>query len=389
MARNLRIAIVGGGIGGLTAAAALRARGFEIDVYERASTLSEVGAGIQIGPNGVRVLHAMGLKEQLDRFACSTPNFVSLTFDTARYRLTEPLSSTSIVKYGVPYLTMHRGDLYDALAQDIPARHIHPEMICTGAETRGAVAVARFTHGVEIEADVVIGADGVRSAVRESLFGKDAPRYTGQTCFRAMVPMEVVPARVGPDGVNMRVDNVGWIGPKGHVICYPIRAGKVLNLFCGFVNDAWAEESWTVPTSQEEMQKVFEGWSPILLDILKHSEAGFKWGLHDRDPMPQWTIGRATLLGDAAHPMMPTLAQGGCMAIEDGWSIARCIADNADDIPRALALYEEERRPRTSRVQLQARQQFLNNKMTPAPPPISREWIFSWDATTGRDYQAA
>lgn len=388
MTRKLRIAIVGGGIGGLTAAAALRARGYEIDVYERASALAEVGAGIQIGPNGVRVLHAMGFKPQLDAFACSTPKFVSLAFDTARYRLKESLSETSIARYGVPYLTMHRADLYGALVTDVPDANVHQEEACIGAETRGRIAVAKFASGKEIEADIVIGADGVRSAVRESLFGKDAPRYTGQTCFRAMVPMDVVPDAVGPDGVNMHVDNVGWIGPKGHVICYPIRAGKMLNLFCGYVNDAWTEESWTVPTSQDEMQQVFEGWSPILLEILSHSEAGFKWGLHDRDPMAQWTKGHVTLLGDAAHPMMPTLAQGGCMAIEDGWSIARCIDEHQDNPSAALMAYEAERRPRTSRVQLQARQQFLNNKMNPAPPPISREWIFSWDATTGRDHAA-
>lgn len=389
MARKPRIAIIGGGIGGLTAAAALIARGFEADVYERAPALSETGAGIQIGPNGVRVLYALGLKPQLDTFACSTPKFVSMAFDTARYRLEEPLSQTSVARYGVPYLTMHRADLYDALTQSVPPSNIHPEHACTGVEQHAGIATARFSNGRTIEADIIIGSDGVRSIIREQLFGKDTPRYTGQTCFRAMVSMDAVPERVGPDGVNMHVDNTGWIGPKGHVICYPIRAGKVLNIFAGFVNDAWTEESWTVPTSQDEMQQVFEGWSPILLDMLAQSEAGYKWGLHDRDPMPAWTKGHVTLLGDAAHPMMPTLAQGGCMAIEDGWSIARCIAENTGDIAQALAAYENERRPRTSRVQLQARQQFLNNKMVPAPPPISREWIFSWDATTGKDYQAA
>ncbi|MBM3608049.1 MAG: salicylate 1-monooxygenase, partial [Alphaproteobacteria bacterium] len=340
MARKPRIAIIGGGIGGLTAAAALIARGFEAQVFERAPALSEVGAGIQIGPNGVRVLYAMGLKPQLDAFACSTPKFVSMAFDTARYRLEEPLSQTSVARYGVPYLTMHRADLYDALAGSVPGSNIHAEHICSSAGQNGETAHARFANGREIEADVIIGADGVRSAVRENLFGRDTPRYTGQTCFRAMVPMDAVPVSAGPDGVNMRIDNVGWIGPKGHVICYPIRAGKVLNIFAGFVNDAWTEESWTVPTSQDEMQQVFDGWSPILRELLAQSEAGYKWGLHDRDPMDSWTQGRITLLGDAAHPMMPTLAQGGCMAIEDGWSIARCIADHGDDLPCALQVYE-------------------------------------------------
>ena len=389
MPRKPRIAIIGGGIGGLTAAAAFRARGYEIDVYERAGSLSEVGAGIQIGPNGVRVLYEMGFKPQLDQFAFTNPDFISVTFDTAVYRLTESLSSSSVEKYGVPYLTAHRADLYNLLAADVPDKNVHANASCTGVANHGDIAVARFEDGREIEADIIIGADGVRSVVREDLWGADEPRYSGQTCFRCMVPMDLVPDMVGPDNVSMRTHNVGWIGPKGHIICYPIRAGKVLNIFAGFVSDEWAEESWTVPASVEEMHQVYAGWHPAMLDLLAKSEAGFRWGLHDRDPMEQWTKGRITLLGDAAHPMMPTLAQGGCMAIEDGWSIARCIDDNRDDPAAALSAYEAERRPRTSQVQLQARAQFLNNKKVPAPPPMSREWIFSWDATRGRDFAPA
>lgn len=381
MRRKPKIAIIGGGIGGLTAAAALHARGLEANIYERADRLSEVGAGIQIGPNGVRVLYAMGYQQQLGEFAFSTPDFISVTHDTAEFRLKVPLSSSSIASYGVPYLTAHRADLYNLLASGVPAGNIHVNASCNHVENTGGQAVAHFTDGSTIEADIIIGADGVRSDVRECLFGKDTPRYTGQTCFRAMVPMEQVPESIGPAELNLHLNNAGWIGPNGHVICYPIRSGKVLNIFAGFVNDDWAEESWTIPTSVEEMQAVYAGWHPALLDLLAKSEAGFKWGLHDRDPMEQWTRGRITLLGDAAHPMMPTLAQGGCQALEDGWVLARCIAENVDDLPLALNTYEAERRPRTSRVQLQARQQFLNNKKVPAPPPLSRDWIFEWDGT--------
>jgi len=334
-------------------------------------------------------LYEMGFKPQLDTFAFVNPDFISITFDTARYRLTEPLSSTSVERYGVPYLTMHRADLYNLLSSDVPEKNVHLDTSCSGVTARGNVAGARFADGAEIEADIIIGADGVRSVVRESIWGKDSPRYTGQTCFRCMVPMDLVPETVGPDNVSMHTHNVGWIGPKGHVICYPVRAGTMLNIFAGFVNDDWAEESWTVPATVEEMHQVYSGWHPVLLDLLAQSEAGFRWGLHDRDPMQQWTRGRVTLLGDAAHPMMPTLAQGGCMAIEDGWSIARCIDENPGDPAAALQAYEAERRPRTSQVQLQARQQFLNNKKHPAPPPLSREWIFAWDATRGQNYTPA
>ena len=387
MARKIKIAVIGSGIGGATATAALHQRGFDVALYERATNVGEVGAGIQMGPNGVRVIYALGGRKELDSFAAAPPQFVSVAYDTAKFRLSEPLSSTAVQRFGAPYYMVHRADLHQLLQSMIPDAAIHTGKNFIGCEQRGDIAVARFEDGTEIEADVIVGADGVRSAMREQLVGKDTPRYTGQTCFRAMLPMSEVADAIGPDRVNLRVDNVGWIGPKGHVICYPIRAGNVLNIFAGYVNDDWAEESWTVPTSVEEMQKVYAGWHPALLHLMARSEAGHKWGLHDRDPLQSWTRGRMTLLGDTAHPMMPTLAQGGCQAIEDGWAIARHLDEGRDDLEAALQAYESERRPRASRVQLQARQQFQNNKIPNAPPPLSRDWIFSFDTVNGREYR--
>jgi salicylate hydroxylase len=219
------------------------------------------------------------------------------------------------------------------------------------------------------------------------MFGSDAPRYTGQSCFRTTLPMSEVPDEIGPDRVSLKRDSVGWIGPNGHVILYPIRAGSVLNMFVGFVNPDWTEEAWTVPASTEEMTRVYGGWHDSLLDLLQRAESGFKWGLFDRDPLARWSRERLVLLGDAAHPMMPTLAQGACQAIEDGWTIARHVADNIADLGVALEAYETERAPRAGRVQLQARRQFLNNRMVPPPEPLSRDWIFAWDATVGRDWR--
>ena len=237
----------------------------------------------------------------------------------------------------------------------------------------------------------MIGADGIRSAIRAQLFGADNPRFTEQMCWRCMVPMERVPTRIGP-GLSVelaRDDYFGWIGPNGHVICYPIGDGSVLNIFAGHVTDQWVEESWSAPSSQEELLAAYEGWNEALLDMFRNVQHVFKWGIYDRDPIPQWTRGRVTLLGDAAHPTMPTLAQGGNMAIEDGYVLGRNLDRHRDDIHAALKGYVAERQPRTARVTLQSREQFANNRKVPPPPFLDRTWIFTFDATKEPEVQPA
>src|SRR5262249_28519794 len=173
---------------------------------------------------------------------------------------------------------------------------------------------------------------------------------------------------------------VGWIGPEGHVICYPIRGGELYNIFAGHVSEEWVEESWSVPSSVAELLAGYRGWNEALLEMLSHVEHCYKWGIRDRDPLPRWTDGAAALLGDAAHPMMPTLAQGAAITLEDASAGARSRA-RSDSGPYGLKAYEAERAPRAGKVQLQARQQFQNKRRTPAPPPLSRDWIFAHDAT--------
>jgi salicylate hydroxylase len=385
--RSKRIVIIGGGIGGLAAAVALRRRGFEVHVYERASTIAEVGAGLQVGPNAVKVLYGLGLKEALHRSAFEPTNMVSIKWDDASLRHRVPLKAIATNEYGAPYMTAHRahiqGMLHDALPDDV----ITLDATCVGAFTRDDTAVARFADGREVEADVVIGADGIRSAIRAQHFGADRPRFTEMMCWRCMVPIEHVPSRFGPGGsVELaRGEYFGWLGPNGHVICYPIGKGDVLNLFCGHVTDQWVEESWSVPSTQDELIAAYAGWNEALLGIFRHVEHVFKWGIHDRDPVPEWTRGRVTLLGDAAHPTMPTLAQGGNMAIEDGYVLARNLARHGDDVEAGLRAYVAERQPRTARVTLQSRQQFANNRKVPPPPFLDRTWIFTFDATREED----
>ena len=389
MARNARIVIVGAGIGGLVAAAALRQAGFEVVVQERATSLGEVGAGLQIGPNAVKVLRGLGVLERFRAVAAEPTNVVSLRHDDAGLRFREPLSAVSQRAYGDIYLTAHRADLHALLCTLVPEASIALGRICTGVEARGAVAAALLEDGGAVEGDIVVGADGIHSVVRRALFGLDAPRFTGQMAWRCIVPIDCVPERVGPGG-SVSIDRreyVGWLGPNGHVICYPIRGGELYNIFAGHVTEEWLDESWSVPSSTQEVLDGYAGWNEALLAMLSQVHDVYKWGIRDRDPLPTWTRGRITLLGDAAHPMMPTLAQGAAMAIEDGAALARHLAGARDDLASGLARYDAERVPRASRVQLQARQQFLNNKMVPPPPPMDRSWIFRHDATTGQDLQ--
>jgi 2-polyprenyl-6-methoxyphenol hydroxylase-like FAD-dependent oxidoreductase len=380
--RQARIAVIGAGIGGLAAACALRERGFEVEVYERAGELGEVGAGLQLGPNAVKVLRALGIEERLLPLACEPSNIVSVAAHDAHLRFREPLKAVIAAQFGAPYLTAHRADLHALLQAKVSANRIHLDAQCTGAASIGGAAVASFADGRQIEADLVVGADGINSAVRESLFGAQAARYTQQMAWRCIVPIHCVPTRIGP-GQSVAIgrdEYVGWIGPDGHVICYPIRGGELYNIFAGHVSEQWVEESWSVPSSVGELLAGFAGWNEALLTMLGQVEHCFKWGIRDRDPLARWVSGRVALLGDAAHPMMPTLAQGAAITLEDAYALARQLARH-DDPVAGLAAYEAERRPRASKVQLQAREQFENNRKTPAPPPLSRDWIFAHDAT--------
>ena len=384
--RPLRVAIIGAGIGGLAAGCALRRRGFEVELYERVSKLEEVGAGVQIGPNGVKVFRALGLEDELRRNAFEPLNMVSLTFDEGRLRLRQPLKAIATEQYGAPYMTAHRADIHRMLRVAVGEERINLAANCVGAETVNASAAARFADGRAAEADVIVAADGIRSTIRAEHFGADRARYTGMMAWRCMVPMDCVPTRVGPGGgVTLeRGDYVGWIGPNGHVICYPIGGkGDVLNIFAGHYTEGWVEESWSVASHRDELIAAKAGWNDALLDMFRHVEGVFKWGIYDRDPLLQWSRGRVTLLGDAAHPTMPTLAQGANMAIEDGYVLARTLERHGDDVEIALEAYAAQRQPRTARVTRQSRQQFENNRKVPPPPFLDRTWIFTFDAAAG------
>jgi salicylate hydroxylase len=385
----LRIAIIGAGIGGLAAACALRQHGFAVTVYERAAEIGEVGAGLQLGPNAVKVLRALGVFDALGPLAFEPTNIVSLAWDDGHLRFREPLRATAAARFGAPYVMAHRADLHRLLIEQLPQASIVLDAQCVDVTSSGACAGAAFADGRTIEADVIIGADGINSVIREKLVGPQPARYTQQMAWCCMVPIACAPKHVGPGG-SVTIDRdeyVGWIGPTGHVICYPIRSGETCNIFAGRVSDTWVEESWSVASGVAELLAGFAGWNPALLDMLSHVRECYKWGIRDRDPLSSWTFGRVTLLGDAAHPMMPTLAQGAAIALEDAYVLARNLSRHRTDPARGLAAYDAERLPRASKVQLQSRQQFQNNRLSPAPPPLSRDWIFAYDATRVEERQ--
>ncbi len=381
--RKLKVAIIGSGIGGLTAMRALRQRGFEVDIYERAQSLGEVGAGLQIGPNAYKVLRALGLEHSLRNAAFEPKSRIVLNWNDASLRGRGAMNGEDIARFGGRYMTAHRADLHAMLQEGLPECNIHLGQHCVSVGARGGAGYARFVGGGEIEADIVVGADGIRSIVREVLFGADKPRFTNSMCWRCILPMSKLPARVGPGGSITLTpgDHLSWYGPAGQVICYPLGDGSRLNIFAGHVSDKWVEESWSTPSSSEELVAAYAGWNEALLGMFAESGDCYKWGIFDRDPRKHWTVGRVTLLGDAAHPTMPNLAQGANMAIEDGYVLARALDRYEEDVSTALTQYVAERQPRTAQITLQSRENFRRTREWPPAPPLDRSWIFEFDAT--------
>lgn len=342
-----RIAIVGGGIGGLCTALGLLQRGIDVDIYEQASELREVGAGIQMSANGSRVLHALGLADALDAVAAHPASKEVRLWNTGRSWKLFELGAQSVSRYGYPYLMLHRADLLAVLASAV--RACKPGAIHLGRrlaafhEQDGQVQL-RFEDGTTAAHDGLIGADGVHSRVRRGLFGEDAPVFTGCLAWRGLVPMAELPQHLRrPVGTN-------WVGPGAHVVHYPVRQGSLLN-FVGIVERSdWQVESWTVQGTTDECARDFAGWHPDIHEIIRRLQSPHKWALMVREPLQRWSRGRVTLLGDACHATLPFLAQGAMMAIEDGMVLARCVQAHREDLAQAFFAFESLRSDRTARI---------------------------------------
>lgn len=351
--KNLNIAIVGAGIGGLSAALALQRAGFRPVVLEQAPVLAEVGAGISLSPSAAHALNHLGLAETLRTKAYHPEDQCVRHYKDAR-----PLSwinrgRSLVEKYGERYYLIHRADVHDALAAAVRANDAAAIELGRRCRRVGQDATGvdiEFEDGSRRRFDAVVGADGSRSIVRNEIFGMLEPQYTGYIAWRGLVPMELVPPEIlePPSGV--------FLGPGHLVNRYPVRCGQLLNFVAFAERQAWTEEGWSIRSTVEELLAEFTGWTPWVLRFMELVPPNqlFKWGLFDREPLARWTQGRVTLLGDAAHPILPFLGHGAVLAIEDAVVLARAFAA-AGGIDEAYERYERARRERAAFVVLESR----------------------------------
>jgi salicylate hydroxylase len=366
------IGIAGSGIGGLSLAIALRKLGFDVVLFEQTKQFGRAGADINLTPNAVHALDGLGLGEELRRLGARPTHRVSRVWDTGEETSRLEMSEAAERAYGSPQLTLHRADLMQTLEATVPLGSIQfGKRVETVVQADDGVTVG-FADGGSETVDVLIGADGIHSAVRNALFGGEKPRFTGIVAYRAMVPAE----RVTVPGTEMFTK---WWGPtpESMVVTFPISAGRDIFIFATNAQDSWREESWSLPGSIDELRSVYAGYHPDARGLLDACDSVLKTALYERDPLPEWTSGRVTLLGDASHPMMPFMAQGAGSAIEDAVVLARCLKEYGDrPVGEALRAYEATRKPRTSMLQVGSRgNEWLRGAGT-------ADWVYGYDAWT-------
>jgi salicylate hydroxylase len=355
MTFRLNIGIVGAGIGGLTAAIALRTQGHTVTVYEQAAQFMRVGADINLTPNAVRALDGLGeAVAQGIRASGARPTFrISRDWDTGLETSRLPMGDTAEQRYGAPQLTIHRADVLAVMAEAVPAECVvFSKRLRTLSQDESGVRLG-FEDGQSAVHDVVLGADGIHSKVRSALFGEEQPRFTGVVSFRAVVPTERV----------LQVPEIEaftkWWGPnpQSQIVTFPLNRGRDTFIFATTGQDSWHEESWTRPGDVNELRGFYQDYHPDARALLDACDSVLKSALYERDPLPQWSVGRVSLLGDACHPMLPFMAQGAGMSIEDGVVVARCLAQaqQLNDVAPALQRYAAARQARTAEIQIGSR----------------------------------
>ncbi len=387
MSAPLKVIVAGAGLGGLALANCLARKGFEVFIVEQTRSLGEVGAGVQISANGARILHALGLEKPLAKVAFTPERGEVRHWQTGEVLATRPLGNSSLERFGFPYYHLHRADFHGVLANaatEMPNVSIHlGQKITDVSQTNTGVTVVTET-GETFNGDALIGSDGIHSAVRAALFGPDQPRFTGCVAWRATIPTDRLPlGHVRPAASN-------WIGKGGHFVHYYLRGGALVNCVGVMEQDKWAAESWSSQGAQADFLADFQDWHEDLKLLIHKAETCFRWGLFDRDPMPVWSHNRVTLLGDACHAMLPFMAQGAVMAIEDAYTVTQCLAARPNNVSTALKRYETLRRERTAKVQKMSRDNiefFHNADIDDLEERLNSHrdahlWLYGYDVTS-------
>lgn len=367
---RLSVAVIGAGMGGLASAAALSRAGVDVTVYEQAQRFTRLGAGIQIGCNAMKVMRAWDLEPVLRREAFYPRSWNNKEYDTGEVRFDMVFGPAAEERYGAPYLLGHRGDLHAALASAVPDNLVRLDHKLVAIEQRADRAVTlSFANGHTTTVDAVVAADGVHSFVKERLFGRDEPNFTGRIAYRTVFPTSLL------NGYPID-DCTKWWGPDRHIVIYYVKPDRSEVYFVTSQPEpGFTVESWSATGDVRELRKAFEGFHPQVGKVLEACPSVHKWALVDRDPLPRWSEGNITLLGDACHPMTPYMAQGAAMAIEDAAVLSRCLTGiDRDGVADAFRRFEATRKPRTSRVQASSRTNtWLKNKTDP-------DWVYGYDA---------
>lgn len=392
----MRAIISGAGIGGLTAALCFLHHGAEVTVLERAPELGEVGAGIQLPPNAMKVFQTLGFEDALVDIAFRPEALEARMGRSGLELFNIPVANAAIKRWGAPYLHIYRADYIALLHNALRAKR--PDAVQLGTEIIGYEQTTNAIHaqladGSHITGDVLIGSDGIHSRIRTTMVGDDTPVFTGNVAWRAVVPTE----KLGD--LAPRPTACVWMGPGKHCVTYRLRRGALTN-FVGVVErDDWTIESWSESGTKAEALADFDGWHPTITHILNEAEELYRWALFDRAPLSKWTDGRVALMGDAAHPMLPFMAQGAAMAVEDAWTLAQQLA-LTENAPRALQDYQALRQARASHVQALSRANaktfhkrtrlsqlgtygplWLAGKIVPTSIHARQDWLYGHDVT--------
>jgi salicylate hydroxylase/6-hydroxynicotinate 3-monooxygenase len=344
--RRPSIAIVGAGMGGLTAAATLRQAGFDVRIYEQATRFARLGAGIQMMPNSMKVLRRIGIEEKVRGTSFQPYSHLNRAWDTGEILRELPMPEDL---FGAPYLCMHRADLHEALVSILPTGIIELRKKLVGLDDTAGQVTLTFEDGSSARADAVIAADGVHSIVRDLIIGPDEPIHKGRIAYRSIYPSALM------GGVDVGPSRTKWWGPDRHIVIYytkPDRSEIYLITSVPEPAEWLTRESWSTTGDVRALRAAYEGFHPDVRAVLEACPACHKWAILEREPLPRWSSGRVVLLGDACHPMTPYMAQGAATAMEDAAVLTRCLSDvGGQDIEGAFARYEAHRKPRTSRIQ--------------------------------------